>query len=458
MNVLQINSSAGGGGAERIAVSLSDGLRAAGHDCRLIVGRNNTAEPQIAEFDHGQKKAWFTKATTAIAKRALDPLAGRIRGAGFAANMLRQHGDPRRLVDYLRGRESFHFPGTLASIDSLSFSPDVIHCHNLHGRYFDLRTLIALSHQVPVFLTLHDEWLMTGHCAYTMGCERWRTGCGQCPDLSIYPAVLRDDTAGNLARKKSVYAASRLFVSAPSAWLIERAKKSALAEGAHDFRVIHNGVDLDIFRPRPKSESRAKWGVPPDHLVVCFAANAANTNMFKDYDTVVKAGQRLGAILPTRAITLLILGGRKDVTVSGNVTVKNLGYVSDQEAMSHAYSAADFYLHGAHADNFPTTILEALACGTPVVATDVGGTSEQVIPCFNEGGAFDQASLPRATGALVPPQDFAAMADAIKSIEQAAGAQDTLSANARRDAEQRFDRRQQFRITLDWYRSHMTPG
>ncbi len=453
MNILHVNASAGGGGAERIAVMLTEGLRDAGHRTALLVGHTKSEADHIIEFDRNANASVFESALEKCVKHVLQPLAGRVRGAGLLARLLRQHSNPQRLVDHLRGRETFHYPSTLSSIESLPFVPEVIHCHNLHGGYFDLRALTALSSRTPVFLTLHDEWTFTGHCAYTMGCERWETGCGDCPDLSVYPALMRDGTKGNLARKKSIYSKSRLFVSAPSAWLIERAKRSVLAEGAQDFRVIHNGVDLDIFCPKSKEQCRAKLGIPVDNLVVSFAANSAHTNVFKDYETVVKAGEQLGGLLPSRSVTLLILGGEAGETRSGNVTIKNLGYVNGLEAMAEAYSSADFYLHAANADNFPTTILEALACGVPVVATNVGGIGEQVKNCLTTDGNIDQARLADGTGALVAHKDFQGMARAVERISSTPNVLAQLSANARQDAVKRFDRRRQIDDTLAWYRA-----
>src|SRR4029079_4578923 len=97
---------------------------------------------------------------------------------------------PRRLLRrffYELGLEDFDYPNSVELLRFLPQKPDLLHCHNLHGNYFDLRALAGLSRQIPTVLTLHDAWLLSGHCAHSFECERWTIGCGECPDLTIYP-------------------------------------------------------------------------------------------------------------------------------------------------------------------------------------------------------------------------------------------------------------------------------
>src|SRR5207249_2562667 len=128
--------------------------------------------------------------------------------------------DPAARIDYHLGREDFRFPGTRELLSLTPEPPDVFHAHNLHGGYFDLRLLPALSRRSPFVLTLHDAWLLSGHCAHSLDCERWLGGCGACPDLSLYPAVKRDATAQNWQQKRRIYADARLHVATPSRWLM----------------------------------------------------------------------------------------------------------------------------------------------------------------------------------------------------------------------------------------------
>src|SRR5262249_30035957 len=152
--------------------------------------------------------------------------------------------DPGVALDVARGREDFRFPASRRVLELAPSKPDVLHLHNLHGGYFDLRILPDVAERVPTVVTMHDEWLFTGHCAYTLGCERWLTACGECPHLDVYPALRVDGTAGNRGRKAELYARARVHVAAPSAWLLERAQRSILAPAIASARVVPNGVDL----------------------------------------------------------------------------------------------------------------------------------------------------------------------------------------------------------------------
>src|SRR5439155_11546406 len=119
--------------------------------------------------------------------------------------------------------------------------PDLVHCHNLHAKYFDLRVLPWLSRQVPVVLTLHDAWMLSGLCCHSFDCERWRTGCGQCPHLTLYPTIypgIPDATHLNWKRKRKIYRRSRLYVATPSRWLMQKVKQSILAPAVIEARVI----------------------------------------------------------------------------------------------------------------------------------------------------------------------------------------------------------------------------
>src|SRR5262249_17124394 len=130
--------------------------------------------------------------------------------------------EPGRWLDHQLGIENFRFPGTKRLLTLADKQPSILHLHNLHGGYFDLPILPWISQQVPTVVTLHDAWLLSGHCAHSFACEKWRTGCGECPDLTIYPEIRRDATRYNWQRKREIYSRSRLYVSTPSQWLMQK--------------------------------------------------------------------------------------------------------------------------------------------------------------------------------------------------------------------------------------------
>src|SRR5262249_34680042 len=186
--------------------------------------------------------------------------------------------------------------------------PEVLHCHNLHGNYFDLTVLPWLSSQMPVLLTAHDAWLTTGHCAHSLGCERWLNGCGQCPDLTIYPRIWRDGTATNWESKRKIYSNSRVWISAPSRWLIDRIETSMLRPAALGMRVIPNGIDLTLFKPENREAAREKLRLPIDADVLVFSAIRRKTDAWRGYTTIQNALRQLGSTRRNRRLICVAMG------------------------------------------------------------------------------------------------------------------------------------------------------
>jgi glycosyltransferase involved in cell wall biosynthesis len=278
-------------------------------------------------------------------------------------------------------------------------------------------------------------------------------GCGKCPDLTIYPAVPRDSTRVNLAEKRDIYDRSRLYISTPSQWLMDQARVSVL-RGAAGWRVIPNGVDQTIFRPADQAKARRDLGLPADPFIVLFTAARARINMFKDFDTVSQAATRIAAAITDRYVLCLAVGDDWPAETFDNGEIQFVPYRTDPREVAAYYQAADLYLHAANADTFPTTILEALSTGLPVVATAVGGIPEEVrslagAPGAWSGPAHDET---QATGVLVAPGDAEGMAAAATAILTDPPLRAALSANAVRDAADRFDLERQLDETIDWYR------
>jgi glycosyltransferase involved in cell wall biosynthesis len=412
MVIAAVNASEQGGGAEAVARGLTEGLRGLGHEASLLVGRGAATGPHVHAFPDD---AWT---------RLAHLLAG-----------------PGRLADRWSGLESYRYPATARMLRVLPGEPDLVHLHNLHGGYFDLRVLPALSRRIPVALTLHDAWLLSGHCAHSLGCERWRTGCGSCPDLDIYPAVRRDATARNWRRKRDIFRRARLHVATPSRWLADRVHASMLAPAVAELRVIPHGIDLAIFRPGDAGAARHRLGLDPDTPVLLFIGGATRGNPFRDRNAAegaaVSAAERLG-----RDLTLLALGSDVPDRKIGRVAVRNLPFQPDPTVVAACHQAADLYLHPARADTFPSTVLEALACGTPVVATAVGGIPEQVRDVDGPGDA---------TGALVAPGDSQALSAALVRLLEDAALRRRLGDGAARDAAERFAAATQHRAYAAWF-------
>ena len=429
--VLQVSTADLGGGAERIAVDLHAAYAEAGWSARLMVGHRHGDLAGVVAIPGDEARHPAARAGVAVAG-LLRPTAPRLATAVAGA------AQPVRTAHRLLGREDFAYPGSRVVVEAAA-DADLVHAHNLHGRYFDLRLLGEVSRRAPLLLTLHDAWLTTGHCAHSIGCDRWRTGCGSCPDLTLYPAVRRDATAANFRRKRSIVGASAgIRVATPSQWLLDRVQDSMLAEHLLGARVIANGVDLSAFAPRPAGAAKAALGLPADQPVVLGVGTGLRANPYKDYPTLEAALQALGsdpAVPPTQVV---LLGDEHPELRFGAVTVRFVAGVSGDAATSRYYDAADVLVHPARSDTFPTTVLEALASGVPVVASAVGGIPEQVGTGAGAGGQ------------LVPPGDPAALARHLADLLGDQVRRGALGAQARVRAEERFDVRRQHAAYLAW--------
>jgi glycosyltransferase involved in cell wall biosynthesis len=450
VKVLQVNTLDDGGGAARVARKLFEAYRAHGHQTWMVVGVKRIGNPDIFTISHAPAARVWGRPWWRIHDR-LRPYPGR---AAKVARVAAALASPRKIVSERRGLEDFDFPGTRRLLELAPEVPDVVHLHNLHGGYFDLRELKSLSRAVPVVVTLHDAWMFTGHCAYFLDSDRWQHGCGSCPYPDVYPAVRRDNTHRNWLRKKQIYEKSSLFVAAPSRWLLQRAEISILSQGIVGTRLIPNGVDLSIFRPGDKACARERIGLPQDERILLFSGFSPSSSSFKDIATLRAAAEILGTRAGTDRITLVVLGGSGETQRIGRAGVRFAGYEVDESKVADFYRAADVYVHAARVggENHSLAVLEALACGVPVVATAVGGIPEQVKSLHPApSGTASRPDRDSATGILTPAGDPKALADAVASLIENVSLHQAMSANAAQDARRRFDLQTQVDAYLDWY-------
>ena len=463
MRILQVSTADIAGGAERVAMRLFEEYRFLGHESWLAVGWKRSSNPNVLLVrNEDQKNIWFRLCRKVA--RKLGPYVERTKGIRGLQKLFENLSEPLQWVQSGLGYENFGFAESWRLLDLLPQKPDVVHCHNLHGPflpgggYFDLRLLPMLSRKVPVILTLHDAWLLSGHCAHSFGCERWKRGCGKCPDLNIYPAIGRDATAYNWRRKMSIYAKSKLFVATPSRWLMQKVEQSMLVSAVVEGRVIPYGVDLSIFRPADKQRVRRKLKINSDVKVLLSAANVIRQNPWKDYQTMRKTVARVSELIHGKDLLFIALGENAPPERIGRAHVQFVPYQNKPEAVAQYYQAADIYVHAAKVDTFPNTVLESLACGTPVVATSVGGIPEQLKGLEVEGCRFQVAGCElnshkpdEATGVLVPAGNSEWMAAAIVVLLKDEAQRKRLSENAALDARKRFDMKHEVNEYLEWY-------
>jgi glycosyltransferase involved in cell wall biosynthesis len=424
LRILQVSTSDLAGGAERSAKNLADEFRAMGHESWLAVGYKRGRDPYTFEIPNEASRNALYKAFDS---------ARNAKGLRRIASLGRRIAEPIRSIDVERGREDFEFPGTEKLLELTPSKPDIVHVHNLHGGYFDLRVLPELSRRIPTILNIRDAWLMSGHCAFSLDCERWLTGCGDCPDLSLFPAVKRDATAFNWQRKRDILRNSRVYVTTASQWMMDRVNQSIVAAAAIEERVIPNGVDTRVFFPGDRAAARNATGIDQDARVLLAAANGLRNNVWKDYKTLRAALE----ILSDQKLVVVAVGENAPTEKIGKIELRFVPFESDPARLADYYRAADVYLHAARVESFGNVLLEARACGTPIVTTATGGIPEQV---------------PEGTGMLVPQGDARAFAAAIEKLLSDESLREQIAANGERHVREHYTLRLQAERFIDWYR------
>ncbi len=337
-SIVHINSDDYSGGAAKIARDLIYYQNSAGLNSKLLVAKKNTNNDNFKEIE--------------------------------LLNSRKQH-----FLNYaskeLEWLDFFHL-STFELINNKEVqNSDIIHLHNVHGNYFSFLALPEISNAKNVVWSLHDMQSFTGHCAYSLNCTKWQSGCGNCPDLTIYPAIKKDTTAFVWKIKNEIYKKSNIHIVVLSEWLEKLVKKSNL--GHFKIHKIYNGIDISIYKQYDKTELRKSLGLPLDKVIVLFSANLGLNNPFK--------GGKYAKMLIDKYISEKILfiniGGNDELSNSSNV--KNISYISDESLMAKYYSLSDIYLYPTIADNCPLVALEAMACGLPILTFNTGGVPELVV-------------------------------------------------------------------------------
>jgi glycosyltransferase involved in cell wall biosynthesis len=274
----------------------------------------------------------------------------------------------RKYLGFLLASES------LISTDWILDTPefkkaDVVHCHNLHGRFFNLATLERMSALKPVVWTLHDEWALTPHCAYTLEGTAMKNGLYVCPSIDVAPRILWDNSRRLTEWKNRIYANTRMTLVTPSAWLEQRTRMTTL--GSQDIRPIANGIDTQSFKQSDKHTARIRLNLPADKKIILFLAVDAKNNTWKGW----KHTERVIESYKDRNDVLFVSVGNL-ASHASTESVRHVGHVSDAKTLALYYSSADALLFTSIAENFPLVILEAMSCGLPVSAFDVGGVKE----------------------------------------------------------------------------------
>ena len=275
----------------------------------------------------------------------------------------------RRLIEY---------------IDSVA--PDIIHLHNIHGYYLNYPLLFEYlqKSEIPVVWTLHDCWAFTGHCAYFdyINCDRWKFHCHHCPALGRYPhSSLFDRSSDNFNDKCKWFTSLKNMTIVPvSDWLASKVRQSFLSR--YPIQVIHNGVDTSTFNYQ--SVKKEDFGLQDKFIVLGVASVWDDRKGLADF-------LKLRNVLPEEYVIILIGLTNKQIK---NLPKGILGIfrTNSVKELAEYYSLADVFVNPTWEDNFPTTNLEAQACGTPVITYRTGGSIEAI----NKGTGYivEQGDIP----------------------------------------------------------------
>lgn len=414
LRVLLASANERDGGAAVAAGRLRDGLLQAGTDARMFVQTPGPRHPATL----APMGAW--QRTLARARSGVDALPLRrypARHAPFSVNWL-----PR------------FQPGWPHEV-----SPDLIHLHWIHAGFMSLTDLRRLK--VPLVWTVHDMWALTGGCHYDEECGRHATGCGRCPIL--HSADPSDLSARRWQARRQAYAPLDLTVISPSRWLGDLVRNSPLFEGKR-VEVIANGIDLQAFKPLDRAFARHALGLPAEGRVLLFGAVNAGTDPRKGHDLLQAAMGHLAQRFGPDDLVLAVFGStpaRRET--SFGFRTWHFGHLGDELSLALLYAAADVFVAPSRQDNLPNTLVEAMACGTPCVAFDIGGMPDLIRHRYN--------------GYLAAPfdaQDLAAgLAWALSSADDQPR---RLADAARRFACEHFDLALQTRRHLQLYRELLT--
>lgn len=254
--------------------------------------------------------------------------------------------------------------------------PDVIHIHNIHGYFLNYEILFDWLSRCgkQVIWTVHDCWLFTGHCYHYMnaGCDKWKYGCGQCPQTREFPkSWLIDRSAKNWRDKKNAFCSipsDKMIIVTVSDWLKGEMQQSFLKD--FRYKVIHNGIDTDVFKPSDGIAVRQRYGIGDRKMYLGAASIWSTAKGLDDFMSIASM------LIPQEVIVLVGLDKNQMTRMPANII--GIPRTSDVHELAELYSAADAFLNLTYQDNYPTVNLESISCGTPVVTYRTGGSPESV--------------------------------------------------------------------------------
>ena len=342
MKILMINSVCGIRSTGRICTDLADALTEQGHTVKIAYGREEVPD-KYKKYAHRIGSDLDVK-LHGVRARLLDE-------SGF--------GSKKATIKFIQWVKKY--------------DPDVIHLHNIHGYYINIEVLFDYLRTCgkKIIWTLHDCWAFTGHSALCDGinCERWEKGCYKCPNLREYPKSFTDYSKINWFKKRKLFTKiPNLTIVTPSHWLAGLVKRSFLK--AYPVTVIHNGIDTSQFYPM-KSDFRKRYGIEDKFILLGVASSWNEMKGLSDYIKLAK--------MLDDSYRVVLVGLSKDQFKSVPRNIICIERTNNVKELACVYSAADLFLNLSYCENYPTVNLEAIACGTPVITYDTGGSGESAV-------------------------------------------------------------------------------
>lgn len=420
MRIVQLTRTfgGGGGGPAVMAHRLHRGLLHMGHDSRLFVFELDEvpADPSIVAF-HPRRDL-----PTRLRRRLRD------------VQIRRSFSRYRR--SRVPGYEAFSDDRSRYTSELVEQIPDcdILHIQQMY-QFVDYRSFFtAVPRHTPVVRSLHDVSFFAGGCHSPEGCEKYVGQCGACPQLGSHdPGDLSRQVWQRKQAALQAIPTGRLRLVAPSRWLANEARRSSLLK---DFPIdlIPHGVEAEIFRPRAKALAREAWGIPPEARVVFFVAEPIH-RAIKNLALLVQALEEIDDVPDLLLVS--VGSGRPPVDV--HLPYLNLGRLTNERMLSIAYNAADIFVNPSRQESFSLTVLEAMASGTPVIASAVGGIPDMV--------------RPNVTGILVPPQDMTTLRDAIRGLLLDPEKRAEMAMNCRRVALEEYTLERQLQGHVQLYQT-----
>jgi glycosyltransferase involved in cell wall biosynthesis len=416
MNVVHLSFTDIDGGASRAAWRVHRSLDLVGIDSAMFVGSRVSHDSDVTQY------------------RPTGNLVSRLRRVARRAVLRRDH---KALRSRPAAWEAYWEDRTIngPEVGALAPAADIYHVHQITD-FIDYEALPILAARAPLVWTLHEMTPFTGGCPYTYECVGFTRECGACPQLGSSDE--RDLSRAVWRRKQRIYgriASTRMHVVGASQWIAAEARRSTLFN-RFPVSVIPYALDTQVFRPmREARRLLDAFGVPPSARIVLFVAEYTSYPR-KGFDLLDAA---LGGLRNTSDVALVSLGRGKPPTLKSDLPYVHLGALSEDSMIAAAYSMADVFVIPSRQDNLPNTVLEAMACGTPVVGFRVGGIPDMVHQGEN--------------GLLVPPGDIAALTAAIETLLADEPRRACMGVAGRRIAERDYSYRVQAERYSSLYRS-----